>query len=152
MLLLLVGHFAVALKNRQVQWQPEWPFVYYFMFSHLQTKKVATTPLIVGITDDNEEIELMQWKYFYPFSIRYLQKVFRDFKKRQDPESHFASALRDLLLLYEKRRLEKGHDGPLIKGIRFYHIKWSVDPTQTSGGTPIEKTLFAEYKNTENNL
>jgi len=53
-------------------------------------------------------------------------------------------ALNDVLERYERRRLEREHDGPALVRLRLYRLTHQLEPLAGNADTPEKRELLAE--------
>jgi hypothetical protein len=63
----------------------------------------------------------------------------------QEDTERLEAALSGALSLYDSRRLLGGHDGPAVRGLRFYEVEWRIHPWAENADRPDQKTLIYEF-------
>ena len=99
-----------------------WPYLYYPMYSSIYGKRDAYVH-IVGVTADGE-VPLKGYKYFSPLDHGRIDAGLRAMESLEDGAARVRVAHQYLLKNYESRRLAGQHDGPLLRGLRFYDWEW----------------------------
>ena len=140
LLAIALGHLACFVLERK----DLWPFSTYAMYTKLRHPEQASQHLLVGVTPEQEEVEIsLSWEYLRPLYRGSLNKTLKRFAAAQDSE-RLRAAAGDALRRYELRRRAGLHDGPQLSGMRVYRYVWrytEADPAQRA--RPTDRELLA---------
>ena len=147
--LLVAGSLYVIVTDQEY-----WPFSQYPMYSILIGQKDSLEALrLYGVTQEEppQEIPLRDYQYLQPFARSRLHSALKwiYIKSQRDPEKRqqmLNEALLDCLKRYEELRLAGRHDGPPLRGIRLYGVRWKLDPWAGNVDQPDYRILLAEVE------
>jgi len=145
-LLVLVGGSLVAIVRDDPYGKELWPFSAYPMYSQPMRGWSAGPHRLFGVLRDDptREIPLIAGAYLYPIEhTRYYIALAR-IERQKDRDAALEAALRDTLARYELRRIAGLHNGPPLRGIRLYALKWRLDTSAHNRDRPDERKLLYE--------
>lgn len=128
-----------------VRAKESWPLSHYDMYAAVRTERDFVRFNLFGVVDDSTEVELDYRRHLPPFDVPRLHTGLRRLQLWHG-EERARRALEAVALLYEQRRAEGRHEGPPIRGVRYYRLDWDVDPWARNRATPRERTLLAEVR------
>ena len=82
-------------------------------------------------------------KFIHPWDAGRLRDAVK-ILERENNEPQVRNLMQDILARYEQTRIEGRHPGPALSGLRFYELKWSIDPWATNRNDPDEWILLVE--------
>lgn len=151
-LLLAVGSLYNIVTDHET-----WPFSQYPMYSEPRGNGLAYLQLF-GITQEepHREVPLNDPSYVEPVS-RYLRPFDRSRmrfalgwilvgKEGEQRRQMLDEALLDSLRRYETLRLAGHHDGPPLRGLKLYQLRWRLDPWARNVDLPDDRVLVAEVE------
>jgi len=123
-----------------------WPFSPYAMYSSVKRDYYTSKTELFGVTksDPPGEIPLMEPQYIQPLSRLRLSTALKRKPGNVTYEKYYTEALRRVLERYETLRIAGAHDGPRLKGIRFYKYHWKLDPRARNADRPDRRELILE--------
>jgi hypothetical protein len=123
--------------------EEHWPFSQYPMFNRVTTSRELKWLRLYGVTEGKEEIPLLRYADVFPFDQSRLSKGFGSIRSQGDSASIHA-ALANCLVRYERLRQRGWHDGPQLRGLRLYEVRWKLDPRAANVDTPDSRELVGE--------
>ena len=115
-----------------------WPFTPYRMYATLRTSDTVSQYWLYGITrDDGAEFPLWEARYTVPVGGIIGEYI----SKPQEA----GPALQAIAEHYEELRRAGRHDGPPLRGIRFYRVDWDLQPDVGNAAQPDRRELLAEW-------
>jgi len=117
-----------------------WPLSQYPMYSDMRQEKFYQT-LVFGVTEFGE-VDLSVEQYWRPYGRVHLGLAVERWQADADK---LEAALSGALSLYESRRLLGRHDGPAVRGLRFYKLEWRLHPRLENVDRPERKELILEF-------
>lgn len=120
-----------------------WPFSHYPMFSGVRQEPYTEQLRLYGLPAGGGEIALPA-AYLQPFDPARLHMAFRKMMRRPDAPAFLQRALQDCLARYEARRLAGHHDGPALRGLRLYQLRWRLEADAGNRDRPEHRRLVAE--------
>jgi len=145
-LLALVAGSLIAIVRDDPYGKELWPFSAYPMYSQPMRGWSARSHRLFGVLRDDEsrEIPLIAGAYLYPVEHTRFYIALASIEQQKDRDAALATLLRDTLSRYEARRAAGLHDGPPLRGIRLYALKWRLDPWARNRDRPDERKLLLE--------
>ena len=137
--LLVLGHLMEIARQTE-----HWPFSNYPMWARVSKEWHETQVLPMGVSadDPSEEVALTDPAYFAPMPVYYQRLNFRSAARKPGVRDRM---LREYLDRYERRRSDRLHSGPPLKGIRLYELYWMMDRGASNAAAPERKTLLYQY-------
>ncbi len=117
-----------------------WPLSQYPMYSDMRQEEFHQTR-VFGVTEFGE-VDLSAAQYWRPYGRVHLGLAVDRWQADAD---RLEAALSDALSLYESRRLLGRHDGPAVRGLRFYRLEWRLQPWVENVDRPDQKELILEF-------
>ena len=121
-----------------------WPFLDYRMYAEAKLSPEVDWLALVGRTEDGEAFSLDDVRYIVPFGptevLRALYSL--DVLGDHDP-TPARRALRGLLLAYEERRQAGKHNGPRLRILEVYRLRWTPQLDTTPGLSTTRTLLLA---------
>jgi len=141
-LIFVIGMSLVTIVSATERW----PFSPYSMYSGAQRKWEMQAVRAYGVPLDPTAVEvpLLRPEYIAPFDQSRFGVALRRLRRSKDPQ-RLPNALADCLARYERRRLAGLHDGPALRGIRVYEVRWTLDPQARNVDRPDARELIAEF-------
>jgi len=123
-----------------------WPFSYYDLYSGASNEYSLTLLRLYGVTESETpgEFPLYSFRYIQPFDNARLRFALDTIDAGPNRNERLSEALRDCLRRYEALRVSGRHDGPPLRGIRFYRVYWRLDPWARNLDFPDRKDLLFE--------
>lgn len=119
-----------------------WPFSPYRMYATVRTEHTVGTTRLYGIVAGAEtEFPLSDARYTAPAGALVDQY-------RADVNAT-GLALQAALDRYEELRRTGQHDGPPLRGIRWYRVEWDLQADAGNVGQPDRRELLAEVLRSE---
>lgn len=138
--IIVGGHLVMIVFKGE-----HWPFSRYPMYSVIRRDLVYEQAKLFGIRADQPgEVEVEFRPGFLPLSDLVIRTGL-DRVLQVGDQPRVEQMLRDALALYEYRRAGGRHDGPPLKGIRLYEIKYIGDPRKRTSMAPDERRLLCEF-------
>ena len=110
-----------------------WPFLDYRMYAEAKPSPEVDWLALVGRTADGAALPLEDERYIVPFGptevLRALYTL--DVLGERDP-TPARRALAGLLTAYEERRRAGEHDGPRLRAVEVYRVRWTPQPGTAS--------------------
>src|SRR5438552_15395317 len=99
-----------------------WPFSHYDLYSGHSNEYSLTLLRIYGVTagETSGELPLYAMRYIQPFDNARLRFALETIDTDPNRSAQLTEALRDCLRRYEALRVSGRHDGPPLRGLRFY--------------------------------
>jgi glucosyl-dolichyl phosphate glucuronosyltransferase len=125
-----------------------WPFSPYPMFSIVDERPIVDSIRLLGVTAEASprEVPLLDSRVLEPFDqcrlSTALARVYSDPVRR----ASLPALLRDILIRYERRRIDGEHDGPRLQAIRAYFMHWEITADAANRDVPTTRRLLAEVK------
>jgi len=123
-----------------------WPFSAYRLYAQANTGRYVSRHRLFGVTreDPPGEIPLVD-EYLQPFEhLRFTYALLR-LRREKRRAGALEEGLRDVLSRYEARRRAGKHDGPALRGVRLYHLRWRlVERVPQNRDVPDERRLLFE--------
>ncbi|HEY7460329.1 MAG TPA: hypothetical protein VIC59_00455 [Gemmatimonadota bacterium] len=145
--ILVVHLLLVAIVGGQL-WstladRERWPFSPYAMYSTLERERTLTWLRLYGVPEREpaSEIPLLSDDQLAPFDQARLPAALGHMAGRR---GDLREALRDCLERYETLRRSGRHDGPPLRGVRLYRVRWTLDPEARNVDRPDRRTLVLE--------
>ena len=114
-----------------------WPFTPYRMYATVRTERTVETTRLYGVIAGPEtEIPLWEARYTAPAGAMVDQY--------SDNPTAAGPALQAALDRYDKLRFAGLHDGPPLRGIRWYRVEWDLQADAGNVGQPDRRELLAE--------
>ena len=138
------GIYAIAIDAPYAQ-EP-WPFSAYPMYSELRRGRSLERHRLFGVTRDEppREIPLVDPSYLYPLEHSRFYFTLGRLERRRDGGRALETAMSDTLDRYEARRRAGLHDGPPLRGVRLYALRWVLDPFARNRDAPELRRLLVE--------
>jgi hypothetical protein len=123
-----------------------WPFSAYPMYSELRRNRAVERHRLFGVTREEpaREIPLVDPVFLYPLEHSRFYFTLGRLERRGDGRRSLETAMRDTLERYEARRRAGLHDGPPLRGIRLYELRWRLDPLARNRDTPDQRRILFE--------
>jgi GT2 family glycosyltransferase len=143
MAVLIGGSIYDILTNRE-----HWPLSPYPMFSTVDLAPAMDSLRLFGVTRESvpREIPLLDDELIKPFDqcrlSTALQGTYNNLARRPLTDT----LLRDVLLRYETRRVNREHSGPPLQAVRAYRLTWTLDSQARNVDSPDVKRLLAEVR------
>jgi hypothetical protein len=120
-----------------------WPFLDYRMYAEAKRSLEVDWLAVVGETETGAAFALDQEIYIEPFAPSELSSALYtlDVFGEVDP-SPARRALRGLLVAYERRRLAGEHNGPRLRSLAVYRVRWTARPGAANYAAPHSRTLL----------
>ncbi len=117
-----------------------WPFLDYRMYAEAKWSPEVDWLDIVGRTEDGRLLRLDDENYIVPFSRSELLRALYtlDVLGEVDP-APVRRALRGLLAAYEERRLSGEHNGPRLRALEVYRVRWTAQPGTGNYASPASR-------------
>ncbi|MGB7157711.1 MAG: hypothetical protein WBD40_06570, partial [Tepidisphaeraceae bacterium] len=140
-LFIVAGHLFDAWRQHD-----HWPFACYPMFARINKPEPFTSEELWGVTADGTEIPITSKMTGIMGTNRVRPSLMRLYilsnrRNSSDPQAA-GKALVGLLNDYEKRRERKEHEGPPLRGMKFYQLRWEFDWYAANRETPQRTVLF----------
>jgi len=126
--------------------QEHWPFSQYPMFSGVWRSPTFGWLRLFGVTADGNEFPLDYNRYVSPFDQSRLPKALRQMLDEPDGAARVRTAVEDCLARYEVLRTAGRHDGPPLRAMRLYDLKWRIDANAANVDNPDARRLIAEVR------
>lgn len=123
----------------------QWPFSHYPMYASVRGPEFQRTRFY-GVTEEGAEHPINVREYLRPFDDARLSLALKRLSDRPNGEELLSQALEETLDLYEKRRLAGEHDGPRLKGIAAYRLRWQLRPDLSNLEEPEQKVLLMAWE------
>jgi len=143
MVVLIGGSLYDILTNRE-----HWPLSPYPMFSTVDLQPAMESIRLFGVTQENvpREILLLDDDLIKPFDQRRLTTALEGTYNNPARRPLTETLLRDVLLRYEARRVNREHSGPPLQAVRAYQLTWALDSQARNVDSPDMKRLLAEVR------
>jgi hypothetical protein len=118
------------------------------MFSTVDLEPALASIRLFGVTQENvpREILLLDEELIKPFEQRRLTTALERTYNNPERRPLTETLLRDVLLRYEARRVNREHSGPALQAVRAYQVTWALDPQARNVDSPGVKRLVAEVR------
>lgn len=138
MALLGLPSVYVALVGTEL-----WPFLDYRMYAEAKYSPEVDWLEIVGTTETGNRFALDREIYTVPFAPSELLSALYalDVLGEVDP-TPARQALRGLLVAYERRRRASEHDGPRLRSLAVYRVRWMARPGAANYALPDSRDLL----------
>lgn len=134
---VIVGHLVAITTRRE-----RWPFSHYPMFSGLRNKPEVEQNVLVGLTEDGREVQLVVEKHLRPFDQPRMHTALQRISKERG-ERAYRHAIASVLSRYEALRANGEHDGPKLVGLAGYQHRWRLESGAQNRDRPERKLLFS---------
>jgi hypothetical protein len=143
MAVLIGGSLYDILTNRE-----HWPLSPYPMFSTVDLQPAIESIRLFGVTQEHvpREILLLDDELIKPFDQRRLTTALEGTYNNPARRPLTETLLRDVLLRYEARRVNREHSGPPLQAVRAYQLTWALDSQARNADSPDVKRLLAEVR------
>jgi hypothetical protein len=123
-----------------------WPFSPYDLYTGASNEYSLTLLRLYGVTAGKtpSEFPLYAKRYIEPFDNARLRVALENIDTDPNRSAKLTEALRDCLRRYEALRASGRHDGPPLRGIRFYRVYWKLEPWARNLDFPDRKELLFE--------
>ena len=132
---VVLGSLASIFLNREV-----WPFSQYGMYSGIAQERFSQIR-VFGVTAAGE-VDLSATRYWTPMGRVHFDLAVQ---RWQEDTEQVEAALSGALTLYDSRRLLGSHDGPAVRGLRFYEVEWLLHPRAENVDRPERRELIYEF-------
>ncbi len=133
------GHLYDLAVGRE-----HWPFSPYPMYARATSEWTVLMPRIMGVRSGGGEVPFRDARWLAPFDqARLLQSVQTMFGE-PDGRRRAATALADCLRRYERRRHAGEVDGPALRALRLYHMRFTLSPDAANVDRPERRDLVLE--------
>lgn len=136
---LLVGCSLLAMVLKF----ETWPFSWYPMFCTIQGDSFER----IRVYCDPEDESLDEFQYLgqfsHPFGEHDMVYALARLGHKGGPAVQ-KKALNDCLDRYEQRRRLGHHDGPPLRALRLYHVRWQLIPDASNALLPDTRKLLLE--------
>ena len=120
-----------------------WPFSPYPMYSHVPRWTMEVGRIMAVPAGGGAETIWRAPRFLAPFDqSRLLQGL--DTLLRAGDRPRVTAALEDCLVRYERRRRAGEHDGPALHALRYYRMRWELDPAARDTERPAHRDLVVE--------
>jgi len=145
-LAVLVGGGLYAIAIDAPYAEEPWPFSAYPMYSELRRGRSLERHRLFGVTREEpaREMPLVDPTYLYPLEHSRFYFSLGRIERRQDGGRSLEIAMRDALDRYEARRRAGDHDGPPLRGLRLYALRWQLEPYARNRDRPELRRLLFE--------
>lgn len=125
-----------------------YPYSDYPMYSSVVHRTDRDVVLAYGVPVDETqaEMQLASHKYIEPFQQGRLRRVIYRLAQEEFTDLERDAFLQFMYERYEARRLAGVHQGPPLREIRVYAVRWELDATASNRNHPTEQTLLYAYK------
>ena len=143
MVVLIGGSLYDIVTNRE-----HWPLSQYPMFSTVDLAPTVEALRLFGVTQEQvpREIPLLDNELIKPFDQRRLSSALESTYNNPARRPLTELLLRDVLLRYERRRVNGEHRGPPLQAVRAYQMTWALDSQARNLDSPVVKRLLAEVR------
>lgn len=122
-----------------------WPFSQYPMFASVWRERSFTLLRLYGVRADGREFPLIDHRYVSPFEQSRLPKALRQIARRGDAKEALQRAVRDCFERYDRLRADERHEGPALRAMRLYEVRWTLEPNASNVDHPDSLKLISEY-------
>jgi hypothetical protein len=141
----IIGASALAIVLDPPLIHEPWPFSAYRLYAQKMPNDYIRRHRLFGVTREEpaREIPLVD-EYLEPFEHLRFTDALRQLQREKHPE-RLEEGLRDMLARYEARRRAGKHDGPALRGVRLYLLRWRlVNRLPRNRDVPDERRLLLE--------
>ena len=118
------------------------------MFSTVEREPTLESMRLFGVTRElpAREIPLLDGKLIQPFDQCRLSTAFARTYRNQTRSTLIAPMLRDTLDRYERLRSAGEHNGPPLRAVRLYELRWNLEQNGGNVTEPDRRQLLAEVR------
>ena len=124
--------------------QEHWPFSNYPMFSSVHRESSLSWLRLFGVTADEREIALLSYDDLWPLDQSRLPLGLRRISESDRGQRRLEAAISDVLTRYNARRASGQIDGPALRAVRLYRVKWTLEPFAANLDNPDSRELLAQ--------
>lgn len=135
---LLIGHGIDGLLG-----QEHWPFSNYPMYARVLPSDSLKSVRLFGVTADEKEFSFEKTAYLLPLGPKKANKTLVRLAAASDADG-IRAALHDCAARYEARRKSGQLEGPALKSLRLYRLRWDVQPWAENRGEPARELIQEE--------
>jgi hypothetical protein len=134
------GHLYDLAVDRE-----HWPFSPYPMYAHSTDDWTVLVPRIMGVRGDaTGEVIFRDDDWLAPFDQARLLQSVQTMLGKPDGRRDAATALADCLARYERRRRAGEVDGPALRALRLYYMRFTLSTDPAAVDRPERRDLVLE--------
>lgn len=122
-----------------------WPFSPYPMYRGKKGAKPSrdgSGVRVEGVTASGSRYPMRIKEDLFPWDPSRLKAYVKDLERRRNGKKKIALAKKELLALYERRRLARQTGGPAIVDLEVSEATWRLLPSGEGRETPVKKRII----------